>query len=181
MIKGEKVALIPIKRENIDHYLKWLNDPEITQYLISAFLPLTRDQEEAWFDNRKNRENSIIFSIIVLQDNGQEVLIGNCGIEIDWKNRVGECGIVIGEKDYHGKGYGTKAMELLIQYVFDRLNLHRVQLRTFDFNIRAYKSYKKIGFFEEGRLRNAIFENGTYHDVICMGLLRKEWKLRTKR
>jgi RimJ/RimL family protein N-acetyltransferase len=64
---------------------------------------------------------------------------------------------------------------LLIEYGFNTLNLHRIELTTFGFNVRALKSYLKIGFQEEGRRREAIFANGEYHDSIMLGLLRSEW------
>ncbi|MFX0042510.1 MAG: GNAT family N-acetyltransferase [Candidatus Hodarchaeota archaeon] len=176
MLKGKRVILAPPKREYIDTFLKWINDPDITQYLLS-FKPITKEMEEEWFESLKDKENNFLFSILILQNDGTEKLIGNCGIhEIDWKNRVGECGIMIGEKSEHGKGYGTEAMELLVNYGFNTLNLNRLQLSVYDFNISAIKSYKKVGFIEEGRKRKAHFVNGDYHDLIIMGLLNEEWK-----
>lgn len=176
MLKGERVKLAPLKREYIEKFLEWLNDPEITQYL-DMYRPLTRDMEEEWFDNLKAKEDTIIFSILLTEDNGKELLIGNCGIQdINWKNRVGHCGVFIGDKESHGKGYGTEALRLLVGYGFNTLNLNRIELIVYDFNIRAMKSYKKVGFIEEGRKRQATFKNGKYHDVIIMSLLQEEWE-----
>jgi len=172
MIIGKLVELVPVKREYIDKYLEWLNDSEIQEFLL-IYRPLTRDEEEQWFSNLKNRENHILFSILNREGNQ---LIGNCGITINWKDKSGVLGILIGEKDFQNKGYGTEAMKLLVNYSFNTLNLHRVELETFSFNHRAIKSYKKVGFIEEGRKRQAIFANGKYHDRIIMGILRKEWK-----
>lgn len=171
MLRGNRVKLGPIKREYIDSYLKWFNDPEITQYLV-MYRPLTRMWEEDWLENLKDRTDTIIFSISLLDDTH----IGNCGLHaIDWKNRFGEAGITIGEKEYQGKGYGTEAMEILLEYGFNTVNLNRIQLRVYDFNIRAIKSYRNIGFIEEGRLRKAIFNKGEYHDILMMSILREEW------
>ncbi|MFX1456861.1 MAG: GNAT family N-acetyltransferase [Promethearchaeota archaeon] len=175
MLKGERVTLGPIKREYIDLYLKWFNDPEITQYL-TMYRPLTRMFEEDWIENLKNRDDTIAFAILIHDENGEERHIGNCGIHnIDWKNRVAEVGITIGEKDCQSKGYGTEAMEILIDYGFKSVNLNRIQLRVYEFNTRAINSYSKIGFMEEGRMRQAIFISGEYHDVIFMSILREEW------
>ncbi|MHA2185274.1 MAG: GNAT family N-acetyltransferase [Promethearchaeota archaeon] len=171
MLKGERIILGPIKREYIESYLKWLNDTELTQFL-NIYRPLTRMEEEDWVENLKNRNDTIAFSINLL-DNTH---IGNCGIhQIDWKNTIAEVGIMIGEKELQGKGYGTEAMKLLINYAFKSVNLNRIQLRVYDFNIRAIQSYKKVGFIEEGRMRKAIFINGEYHDVLLMSILREEW------
>jgi RimJ/RimL family protein N-acetyltransferase len=179
MLKGTRVILKPPEREYIDYFLKWMNDIEITQYL-KMFRPLTRDMEEEWFDKLKNREDFFLFSIFILQETNRERIIGNCSINVDWKNRVGTCGIVIGEKDCLSKGYGTEAMKLLIDYSFNTLNLNKVELDTYEFNIRAYKSYKKAGFIEEGRRRQAIYVNGKYHDRIILGILKDEWQEKKK-
>ncbi len=174
MLEGNRVRLTSIKREYIDVFLEWINDPEIAQYLM-FYRPITREMEEEWYNSRQKQENSIIFSILVNARTDDEKLIGNCGIELDWKNRVGNCGIVIGEKEYLDKGYGTEAMQLLIEYGFNTLNLNRIELIVYDFNVRAIKSYKKVGFREEGRRRQANYTNGEYHDIIIMGILKDEW------
>lgn len=180
MLKGERVTLGPVKREYIESYLKWLNDPELTQYL-AAYLPLTRMKEEDWIESLKNRNDTIIFAITITEENGVEKHIGNCGLhDIDWKNRFTEVGIMIGEKEYQGKGFGTEAMELIIRYGFETVNLNRIQLHVYDFNIRAIKSYLKIGFIEEGRMRQGQFKNGKYHDMILMSMLYEEWIKKTK-
>ncbi|MGB5909954.1 MAG: GNAT family protein [Promethearchaeia archaeon] len=176
MLKGERVKLAPLKREYIEKFLEWLNDPKITQYLM-FHRPLTRDMEEEWFNNLKTKENTVIFSILLNENKTKEKLIGNCGIDdINWKDRVGHCGIFIGDKENQGKEYGTEALRLLVDYGFNTLNLNRIELIVYDFNIRAMKSYKKVGFIEEGRKRQAAFKNGKYHDVIIMSLLREEWE-----
>jgi RimJ/RimL family protein N-acetyltransferase len=133
-------------------------------------------EEEEWFNDIKNKESDVYFSIVILDNDGSEKLIGNCAIRgINSKDRVGICGIVIGEKEFHGKGYGTEAMKLLVDYGFNTLNLNRIELSTFAFNTRAHESYLKVGFIEEGRKRQAIFKNGEYHDEIIFSILRSEW------
>jgi RimJ/RimL family protein N-acetyltransferase len=181
MLIGEKVQLGPVKREYIESYLKWLNDSELTQYL-AGYLPLTRMMEEDWIENLKKRTDTIIFAITTTKENDVEKHIGNCGLhDIDWKNRTTEVGIMIGEKEYQGKGYGTEAMELLVKYGFEEVNLNRIYLRVHDFNIRAFKSYIKIGFIEEGRMRQAVFRKGKYHDTILMSILSEEWFNRNRK
>jgi RimJ/RimL family protein N-acetyltransferase len=180
MLRGERVNLGPIKREYIECFLKWFNDPELTQYLTS-YRPMTRMAEEEWIENLKNRGDTINFSIVIPNEDGSEKLIGNCGIhEINWKNRFGEIGIAIGEKEYQNKGYGTEAIELLLEYGFETVNLNRLELCTYAFNVRALKSYKKVGFIEEGRKRQHVWVNGKYHDEIIMGILAEEWRERKK-
>ncbi|WP_338131255.1 GNAT family N-acetyltransferase [Cohnella rhizosphaerae] len=112
----------------------------------------------------------------VIAEVDTELYIGQIGLDaIDWKNRCGRIGIVIGKLERCGQGLGTEAMRLLCEYAFKELNLNRLELEVYDFNERAYRSYLKCGFVEEGRLRQKLYRNGRYADVIQMGLLRSEW------
>jgi RimJ/RimL family protein N-acetyltransferase len=175
MLKGDRVRLVHPRKEYISQFQKWMTDPEITQYL-TIFRPITREMEEDWYNAMIKRENIFLFSIIILNDENNEILIGNCDIDVDWKNRVGNCGIVIGEKEYHSKGLGTEAMILLVDYGFGSLNLNRIELEAHDFNSRALKSYAKVGFKKEGIRRHAVYINGEYHDSVMLSILRDEWK-----
>ena len=85
-------------------------------------------------------------------------------------------GIVIGEKEYWSKGYGTDTVRALLRFAFEQMNLNRVELGTFDFNERAQACYRKCGFVEEGRRREDRFIDGRYHDLVIMGILRREWE-----
>ncbi|MFX1363951.1 MAG: GNAT family N-acetyltransferase [Promethearchaeota archaeon] len=170
-----RVKLGPIKREYIDSFLKWFNDPEITQYLI-MYRPMTRMAEEDWIENLKENDDDIHFSIVVFHEDDPEKLIGNCGLhKINWKDRIAEVGIVIGEKEYQNKGYGTEALDILLEYGFDTVNLNRIELYVYEYNTRAIKSYKKVGFVEEGRKRQFIWHKGKYYDTILMSILAEEW------
>ncbi|MBY8984182.1 MAG: GNAT family N-acetyltransferase [Candidatus Lokiarchaeota archaeon] len=175
MLQGVKVRLVPPKKEYIDRFQKWMTDPEITQYL-RVFRPITREMEEDWYNSMIKRENNILFSIVIPDDENNDILIGNCDIDVDWKNRVGNVGIVIGEKECHGKGYGTEAMKLLVDYGFTTLNLNRIELETHGFNLRALKTYTKLGFKKEVTRRHAVYINGVYHDSIMLSILRDEWQ-----
>ena len=84
-------------------------------------------------------------------------------------------GIFSGDKDYWNQGYGSDAMRLLLKYGFNSLNLNRIYLHVFDTNPRAIRAYEKVGFVHEGRLRQDIFLNGSYVDVLMMSVLRSEW------
>ena len=98
--------------------------------------------------------------------------------QIDYRNSHATLGIVIGKKNYLGKGYGQEAIELLQKFVFHTLNLHRLELDVYEYNERAYKCYLKCGFVEEGRLRQKLFRDGRYWDVIKMSILKAEYEQR---
>ena len=179
MLKGKRIKLAPLDRKYIDLFLKWFNDPEITQYL-TMYKPLTRDWEEEWFDALTHKEDAVYFSIHVIKEES-EPIIGNCAIQnINSKDRTASCGITIGEKEYQNKGYGTEAIELLVYYGFNTLNLNRIELSVYDFNSRAFKTYRKVGFVEEGRKRQARYHNGNYQDEIIMAILREDWETKVK-
>jgi len=84
--------------------------------------------------------------------------------------------ILIGERDYWGKGYGTDAMRVFMRYAFQEWNLHRLSLRVFGFNQRALRSYEKCGFVYEGVNRNALNKMGQRWDEVWMGITRGEWE-----
>ena len=89
-----------------------------------------------------------------------------------------ELGIVIGKKHQWGKGYATEAMQLLVAYGFEQLNLHLLYLTVMASNERAAGIYERVGFRHEGRLRHRIYRDGTYRDLLSMSILRSEWEER---
>ena len=167
-ISGSRVILRAIERSDIPTFVRWFNDPEVTKHL-QLYLPMSLAQEERWFEKYLQDQQQHIFGIETLDGK----LIGNIGLEnISWKDSHAELGIVIGEKDYWGKGYGTEAITTFLDFVFRQMNLHRVYLRVFEDNERAIRCYEECGFELEGRLRESHFSDGRYHDELIMGILR---------
>jgi len=170
-IQGKRLRLRGIERSDIPAFLRWFNDPEVRSYL-QMYMPMSTAQEELWFEAQLKDQDRHLFGIETLEGK----LIGNLGIEgIDWKNRSATLGIVIGEKDYWGQGYGTEAVTTLLRFIFTEMNLHRVSLAVYEYNQRAIRCYKKCGFELEGRKRQARFHDGKYYDELIMGVLRKEF------
>lgn len=170
---GEKTRLRAYRKEDIDAALAFINDFEVKQFLAPGIpYPLTREDEEKFFANNSGLKDTCSFAIETLDGR----YIGGCGIhEVDWKNSVCEAGIFIGDKTLWGKGYGTDAFGVLIRFAFEQMNLNKVKLRVYDFNQRGIKSYVKLGFKHEGAMRQELFRDGQYHDIVMMGLLREEW------
>jgi len=130
---------------------------------------------QSWFekDIQEMNERSFQFLIRTLQD---ERLIGFIGLwDVEWSHGDAEVGIGIGDSESWGKGYGTDAMRVILRYGFSELNLQRITLGVFDYNARAIRSYEKAGFTHEGRVRKAIFRDGSRADIVYMGILREEW------
>ncbi|MBN2076067.1 MAG: GNAT family N-acetyltransferase [Dehalococcoidales bacterium] len=177
MLQGEKVVLRPVRRADIESFLKWFNDPEVTRYL-KMYLPMTEMAEEKFIEElgTTGAVAKVIFVIEAI-DGKSTKPIGNIALSnIHPKDHHAVFGIAIGERDYWSKGYGTEAARLLIRYGFEQLNLHRINSSAFSFNERSIKLHKRIGFTEEGRQREADYKNGAYHDRVIFGLLRNEWQ-----
>jgi diamine N-acetyltransferase len=170
-ILGQKIRLRAIERNDIPAFVRWFNDPEVRQYL-EMYLPMSQAQEENWFETQLDDDSGRIFGIETLDG----ALLGNIGLHrINWKDRFAELGIVIGERPFWSQGYGTDAIRTLLRFAFRQMNLHRVFLRVFEYNQRAMRCYEKCGFKLEGRLRQAHFHAGRYHDVVIMGILQEEF------
>jgi len=174
MYTGELVQLRAYDEKDTKQAQLYMNDPEVKWLLQNNVpFPFTMADEKKFIDGQSAFKDDYTFAIDTLDGE----YIGGCGLnKVDWKNRVATVGIVIGKKDYWGKGYGTDAMKLLISFIFDEMNMNKVQLHVYSYNERAIKSYKKSGFIEEGRLRQAQYNRGQYHDEVIMGLLRDDYR-----
>lgn len=176
MIYGERLRLRAIERSDLELFVRWLNDPEVTRGL-THITPLSFAAEQNWFEEMLKRpvhERPLMIDIRLGED---WLPVGDLGFgAIDWRARCAEFGIVIGEKNYWDQGYGSEAIRLLLDHGFGTLNLNRISLRVYANNARARRAYQKIGFREEGLLRQAEFREGRYLDVILMSVLKSEWE-----
>ena len=175
MIIAETVRLRAIERQDLPLFVAWLNDPEVRQNLL-VNIPLSQAQEDGWFERTLTRPlEEQPLGIEVRTPEGWR-LVGNCSFfDLDWRNRCCEIGIFIGDKEFWGRGYGTQVMRLMLNYGFNTLNLNRIYLRVYESNPRGIRCYEKAGFRHEGRLRQAIFQDGRYIDLLMMGIIRSEW------
>lgn len=175
---GERIKLREYRKEDLEPIRKWVNDPEIVDFLSDVFLyPHTLHNTERFLNSMIEGNGEMRGFIIA--DRETEEYIGQIDLfRFDWKNRSAEMGIVIGKKERLGKGIGEEAILLLQQFVFERLNLNRLELQVYDYNQRAYRCYLKCGFKEEGRLREKRYMKGKYVDVILMSILKSEYEKR---
>jgi RimJ/RimL family protein N-acetyltransferase len=135
---------------------------------------MTLEAEEEFLVNATKSEKDVILGIVAKDS---DALIGLAGLhQIDSKDRHADFGLFIGEVSEWGKGYGTEATRLMVAYAFDTLNLHRVYLHVLGHHAAAIKSYRNVGFQQEGVLRETLFREGQYHDVIAMAVLVDEWR-----
>lgn len=154
----------------------WQRDSEYRRMLDSEpAMVVSEKWLKGWFEKRDEEgfsPNRYVFSIRTL---AEDKLIGFFGLWVDLVHSEAWVGIGIGEREFWGRGYGTDAMRLCLQYAFTELNVHRVSLGLMDYNPRALRSYEKAGFRLEGRTRGDIRRGGKYNDSLWMGILREEW------
>jgi RimJ/RimL family protein N-acetyltransferase len=174
MIEGRLVNLRAAEMDDLERNRRWMNDREVIEYLISRY-PISLATEEEWMRGRAGAQISFanVFFAIETKD-GQH--IGNISFnQVSQEDRNARLGILIGEKDYWSRGYGTDAILTFLRFAFDEMNLHRVELGVAGPNTRARACYRKCGFVEEGRAREAGFVHGRYIDGYTMGILRDEF------
>ena len=131
-VEGERVALGPLRRDLLLRYQRWINDLGTMRTLGLAPLPMTSEKEQDWYDRQSKAEENGPFTIYE-----RETLrpIGNTGLHgVDHRDRSATFGILIGEPDCRGKGYGTETTRLMLDYAFTALGLNNVMLTVFEFN-----------------------------------------------
>jgi RimJ/RimL family protein N-acetyltransferase len=171
-LKGKKTILRPLRKAtDFEPCLRWINDPQVNQYLL-VYFPVTEKKEEEWFDRIANNPNEIVLGIETLDGK----LIGNMAlVHINAKDRTASTGALIGEKEYRGKGYGTDAKMALLDYAFNTLNLRKINSSVYAFNKRSVKYNLKCGYKIEGVRKKQIFRNGKYHDEILIAVSKENW------
>lgn len=171
-VQGRLVGLGPFLRSQVPTYAGWLQDPEVAVFGNGTFQLRTAEQMLDSFAHSKRDE--VVFSIYALPE---RTMIGETLLmEIDHQHGTATFGITIGRKDYWGKGYGTEAIRLVVDYGFRFLNLHNIWLQTTSFNTRGQRAYLKAGFKEVGRRRGSLLLAGQRYDDIYMDCLAAEFE-----
>ena len=165
-----KIALRPFKMEDFKTTLKWRHEIELRMLAQFHSFPVTEELEQEWIDSilKSRSEKSVYYAIELFEENK---IIGYLHIRnINWVSRTAYLGIIIGEIQARGKGYGKIALELGLKYAFDYLNLRKISLEVLSENKAAIALYKNSGFAEEGLLKKHFYFDSQYHDVKIMSL-----------
>jgi RimJ/RimL family protein N-acetyltransferase len=174
-MEGKLVRLRGYEKSDLEEVLKWWHDEEVTQFIGGAVFPASTLEEGRFIENVAAGTDPAnkVFAIETVTD---RKYIGTIGLHnINWLCGHAELGMVIGDKEYWGRGYGTDAVRALLRLAFDKAGLHRVHLHVFDFNHRAISCYEKCGFRHEGVLRDYWFKNGKFRDTLVMAILKGEY------
>jgi RimJ/RimL family protein N-acetyltransferase len=175
---GEKVRLTALKPEDVPLITEWYHHSDLPRlYDATPAYPRTKARWERWLEDETNARDVFVFGIRPLNS---DELLGVTDINgILWTHGVGWLGIAIGDPANQGKGYGYDAMRLMLDFAFQELNLHRLQLTVFSYNRRASALYEKLGFQREGIYREFLHRDGQRYDMLLYGMLRREWEAHT--
>ena len=172
-ITGDHVALGPLAREHAPLIARWRNDFFVQRTFGSVPAPITIEKMVARVEEWSNAQSDYWF---IIYERATWRPIGHTDLfEVDWRSRTATFGILLGEAEGRGKGYGTEVARLMLDYAFTALGLHSVMLATDAFNLAGQAAYRKAGFKEFGRRRQCSFLNGELHDIVYMDCLASEF------
>ena len=178
LFRGELVRLSAFDHEELGKaYAGWTRDSELTRLFDGGASVLYSAKAGTDFFEKMIKEDihaNHFFSIHKLDDNR---LLGDINLNVinTWGSRDSFVGLGITDRNDWGKGYGTDAMRIILRFAFTELNLRRVTLTVFEYNPRAIRSYEKVGFRHEGRLRGALLRDAKRWDMLYMGILSEDW------
>lgn len=175
MIEGNIVNLRAQDVADVDRILSWVNDKEVTRHLNARYL-YSRLFEEQWIAGRASAQQSFTNVHFAIETKDGTHIGGISFHAVSAEDRNARLGMMIGEKAYWSRGYGTDALMTLLRFAFDEMNLWRVDLSVDADNARGIACYRKCGFVEEGRMRDARYQAGRYADQLIMGVLREEFE-----
>lgn len=166
-----QIYLRPMTEMDTDLIVAWRNQPNVKKFFIYQ-ADFTKEGHLYWLHKVVEKGNACQMMIC---DRKTKKELGSVYIrDIDRMHRKGEYGIFIGDESARGRGIGTEAARLMIQYGFEELGLHRIYLRVLAGNERAIRSYEKAGFKKEGCLHHDVCINGEYVDIVWMAIVNEE-------
>lgn len=183
-LESDRLYLKGIELSDLkQRYVDWMNDPEISQYMETWHFPHTRENIAKYITNHSDDRNEPFFGIFLKEARQDELVwdgynyaplshIGNCKLgPINWVHRYADVSLFIGEKKLRGTGYATEVIQLLSDYAFKRLGLHKLKAGIYSNNVASISAFKKAGFQFEGELRDHVWFNGEWINVMLFGKL----------
>lgn len=172
MVLGDHVNLRPMEPADAEALWRWHHDTEVMRWMdVHHGQQLAKLR--SWLDGRPNNTyDDVLFGVEAVADGKLIGLVRLHGAEPE--TGCAELDVYLGEKDYWGRGYATDAVRTCCRYGFARMRLHKITLTVVTENHAAHHIYRKVGFVEEGRLREVFRRDGQWYDKFTMGLLEHE-------
>jgi RimJ/RimL family protein N-acetyltransferase len=174
-LEGESIYLREVRQEDVNEsYYRWLNDPEVNQFLETRYSPRSTENIAAFVKSMDSNFDELFLAICVKEKNRH---IGNIKLgPINWIHRFADISLVIGDKEYWRKGIGTEAIGLITMYAFNSINLNKVRAGCYEENIGSIKAFENNSFQREGLLKKQWYSKGRYTNEILLGLLQYQLK-----
>ncbi len=171
-LETKRLYIRPLKESDaMGNYPNWFNDKEVCKYNSHGDTLYTQDMAKKYIQTVNNDDRYQIFAII---DKATQKHIGNISLQsIDKKNKNAEFAIILGEKEFWNKGYAYEASKLILEYGFTTLLLHRIYCGTSILNLPMQKLALKLGFTQEGVLKEAMVKKQTFFDLIIYGIINE--------
>lgn len=172
-IKGKKVTLRAIEVDDLELLQKWSNDPEINYMLGGWHFPSSSQDQEKWYNSLSMNNANQRFAI----DTEDLGLIGMANlVSINWKDRNAFHGMLLGDKDMRGKGYGVDTIMTMSKYAFEELGLERLDGSMIAYNEASIGVYtKKCGWKIEGEKKNAYFRKNKWWNQVIVGINKEDY------
>lgn len=164
MLTGKNIKLRAIEESDLNKIYEWRFSYENYDYFYEYPI-VNKEQNKLWFESTLKNHNEVNFAV---ESSGQLIGIVSL-INIDYRNRKAEMGrVLLGETSFRGKGFGNEMINLLLEYAYKHLNLRKIYCEVFEKNTKALDLYKSLGFIQEGILKEHIFKNGKYENIIIL-------------
>jgi len=173
MLEYKGTRIRPLRMDDLDNIMSWVNDKEVVGRYAYFTRPFTREEEAIWLEEKIKSKTDIFYAV----ENDKEQYLGNVAIEkIHWPAKHGRLSITIGNKQERGKGHGYRAINLLLDRAFNEHGLHKIYLIVAVDNSRSMHLFQKCGFTREGQLKDHYIINGKFIDMYIMRILDDEFK-----
>jgi RimJ/RimL family protein N-acetyltransferase len=170
MLRGDRVALGPLRRELYPLHVRWVNDPEVGWNVFGGPQQRSLEQEAAWLDAESAKPGNAFFLIYRHEDHGWRPIGVTSLTEIDPGASRATFRILIGDAADRGRGLGREAARLVLDHAFGTLELKTIALHVFDFNVAARRLYEALGFREVRTGARRTFPGGRRGRTIIMEL-----------
>jgi RimJ/RimL family protein N-acetyltransferase len=172
-IEGEKIYLREVRITDVnEEYYQWMNDSEVNQYLETRFIPQSIESIRKYVEKFDGSMNEI-FLAICLKENDKH--IGNIKLgPINWIHRFSDVSLILGDKNYWGKGIATEAIKLITNYAFTVLNLHKLRAGCYEQNVASKKAFEKAGYGVESVFNKQYMFNSKYVNIFSLTIFNEK-------
>jgi diamine N-acetyltransferase len=170
---SQRCIIEPLSVDFAADIMRWKNDKSLAELILSKYQMTTLEEAKNWILRNSADKNQVLRGIFVVE-NSQKTLVGVVRLMfIDTHNKHAEFGIYVGDSQHRGKGYGQIATQLMVKEAFERQALHKVYLKVDETNTNAIKSYQKVGFEIDGKMKDHVFDGKSYKTLLLMSVIEK--------